>query len=406
MIMRISKDEARALAIIAQRLDEPIRARPDKRQILETIRRIGCLQIDTISVVARSHYLVIWSRLGPYSQGLLDELHHPDRALFEYWGHAASLLPTDLFPYFRRRMMALHEQFFGGKDAWVLENAAFIDEVLQAVRDHGPLSSSHFERPASDVPIAAWSWWGGKPANRALDVLWSTGALGIERRVNFQRHYDLIDRVLPGQIQGDLPDNNEEHHVLATRAIEALGVGFPRDINDYFRTKWGARTTRTILSDLQRAGAIYPVEIDDLGTAFVAETSRPLLDEVIAGRRPNRTTLLSPFDNLVWERRRAEALFNFGYRLECYTPAAKRTYGYFTLPILDQGRFIGRLDPKVDRREKVLYLRSIHLEDDVKLDGATAQRLHDTLCDFATFNGATSVVVQSGPPEIDREFNV
>ncbi len=406
MTMRISKEEARALAIIAQRLDEPADGIPTKQRLLDTIRRIGCLQIDTISVVARSHYLVLWSRVGQYQPELLDELHHPDHALFEYWGHAASLLPIELYPYFRRRMLAWQVKQFGGSDPWPNENKQLIDEVLEAVREHGPLSSSHFERPDPDEPVEAWSWWGGKPANRALDVLWSAGALAIHRRVNFQRHYDLAERVFPEQVESEVPDEHQERRVLATRAVEALGVGFPQDINDYYRTKWGAPTTRAVLAELERGGEIFGVEVDDIGLAYVAESSRPLLAQVVAGRRPTRTTFLSPFDNLVWERRRTEALFDFDYLLECYTPAAKRKYGYFTLPILDQGKLIGRLDPKVDRREKILYLRSIHLEDNVKLDVATTQRLHGALCDFATFNGATSVVVQSGPSEIDREFNV
>jgi uncharacterized protein YcaQ len=402
---RISKDEARAVAIIAQQLDEPTDRPPSKDRLIEVIRQIGCLQIDTISVVARSHYLVLWSRVGQYDQQLLDELHHPDRQLFEYWGHAASLIPVELYPYFRRRMLARETAHFDPEESWSRENKALIDEVLHAVREHGPLSSSHFERPESDDPVEAWSWWGGKPANRALDILWSSGALAIHRRVNFQRHYDLVERVFPDYAIAELPNETDEQHTLATRAVEALGIGFPADINDYFRTKWGTRT-RKILSELEQEGIIFSVEIDDLGRAYVAESSRPLVDDVVAGRRPTRTTLLSPFDSLIWERQRTEQLFDFEYRIECYTPAAKRTYGYFTLPMLDRGRLIGRLDPKVDRRNNVLYLRSIHLEEDVTLDDATIQRLHCTLCDFARFNGATTVVVQSGPPEFGREFDV
>ncbi len=402
---RISIDEARALAIIAQGLDEPVDRLPTKDRLMDVIRRIGCLQIDTISVVARSHYLVLWSRVGSYDQNLLDELHHPDRMLFEYWAHAASLIPADLYPYFRRRMKSRERQHFDQEDSWSRENKDLFEEVLDAVREHGPISSSHFERPEPDKPVEAWSWWGGKPANRALDILWSTGVLGIQRRVSFQRHYDLSERLFPEHLASDLPDELEEQRSLATRAIEAMGVGFQRGINDYFRTKWGTQT-RSILSNLEQSGVIFSVEVDDLGTAYVAESSRAIFDEVRFGRRPTRTTFLSPFDNLIWERRRTERLFNFEYRIECYTPAAKRKYGYFTLPILDQGRLIGRLDPKVDRRNKVLYLRSIHTEEGVTLDGATAQRLHCTLRDFAKFNGATTIVVQSGPRQIERQFDV
>ncbi len=405
MSERISKDEARALAVIAQRLDEPISGPPSKSAIMETIRRIGCLQIDTISVVARSHYLVLWSRLGKYDPALVDELHHPDRQLFEYWGHAASLLPSDLFPYFRRRMQQRRIKHMDGEDSWALENEELVTQVLTAVREHGPISSSHFERTDTGEPVEAWSWWGGKPENHALDLLWTAGALAIHRRVNFQRHYDLIDRVFPEHANTDLPHETEENRVLAKRALDAMGVGFPSGINDYFRTKWGSRTRR-ILAELEQDGEIFPVEIDDLGTAFVSECNRGLFDQVRAGRRPTRTTLLSPFDNLIWERQRTEKLFDFEYRLECYTPAPKRKYGYYNLPILDRGRLVGRLDPKVDRRERVLYLRSVHVEPGVKFDADMASRLQEALRDFAAFNEADTIVVQAGPKRLPRKFEV
>ncbi len=404
-MMRISRDEARSLAVIAQGLDEPTNKRVTKADVRETIRRVGCLQIDTISVVARSHYLVLWSRLGRYDQSLLDELHHPDRELFEYWGHAASFIPTDLYPYFRRRMQSRETAHIGTEGTWSSENQELLDDVLDAVREHGPISSSHFERAESEEPVEAWSWWGGKPANRALDTLWSIGALAVQRRVNFQRHYDLTERVFPEHVDTRLPDQCEEQRVLATRALEAMGVGFPHGVNDYFRTKWGIQTRR-ILADLVDDGIIFPVEVEDIGIGYVAESTRPALEQVLAGRRPKRTTFLSPFDNLIWERRRTEQLFDFDYRLECYTPAAKRKYGYFTLPILDRGQLIGRIDPKVDRREKVLYLRSVHLEDGVKLNATRAQRITRALRDFARFNDAATVVVQSGPDEIQPEIDV
>ncbi len=404
MPMQITRDEAAALAVIAQGLDEPARRPVTKEQLHQVIRRIGCLQIDTISVVARSHYLVLWSRVGQYDMGLLDELHHPDRSLFEYWAHAASLIPAELFPYFRRRMQARRADHLEEETSWAVENQELFDDVVAAVRQHGPISSSHFERPNSDEPVAAWSWWGGKPANRALDLLWSSGVLAIHRRVNFQRYYELTERLFPEHVASDLPCEAEEEHILATRAIEAMGVGFPQGINDYFRTKWGTRT-RTLLRELEDEGVIFSVTVDGLGTAYMSERSRPLLEEVQAGRRPKRTTLLSPFDNLIWERHRTEKLFDFEYRLECYTPAEKRKYGYFTLPILDRGQLIGRVDPKVDRREKILYLRSVHIEDGVRLGSQRVARITRALRDFARFNEAATVVVQSGPREIEQAFD-
>jgi uncharacterized protein YcaQ len=279
------------------------------------------------------------------------------------------------------------------------------------VRLHGPINSGHFERPNRDQPIDGWSWYGGKPTNQALDLLWLSGQLAVERRVNFQRHYDLTERVFPEHHLADLPDEDEERRVLATRAVEAMGVALPSWLNDYYRTKWGVRghtspKPQDILQDLEGRGVTFPVEIEELGGAYVAESARCLLEEVRAGRRPTRTVFLSPFDNLIWDRARTQQLFDFEYRIECYTPAPKRIYGYFTLPILDRGQLIGRLDPKVDRREKVFYIRALHLEPGIRLDKSRARRILNTVREFAKFHEATVSVIESGPAELVGRYDV
>lgn len=405
--LRITRDEARAISVIAQGLDERPGRKATKEQVIEVIRRIGCLQIDTISVVARSHYLVLWSRLGNYDQQALDELHYPDRQIFEYWGHAASFLPIELYPYMRRKMLKRRED----PHDWTVENADVLEQVVEAIRQNGPIHSGHFERPNKELKVEAWSWYGGKPTNVALDVLWLDGTLGIDRRVNFQRYYDLNERIFPELHNAELPDEAEEHRVLATKAVEAMGVALPTWLNDYYRTYWGVRGHNSpkptiILDRLVASGLLFPVEVDGLGTAYVAESNRCILEDVRRGRRPTRTVFLSPFDSLIWDRSRTAQLFDFEYRIECYTPAAKRIYGYFTLPILDRGRLIGRLDPKVDRKTQIFQVKALHLEPGIRMSNALARRILKTVRDFARFHEATVSVIEAGPPELIGRYEV
>lgn len=398
----LSRGEARELAVAAQGLAWDRDEQANKRAVLETVRHLGCVQIDTISVVARSHYLVLWSRLGHYDPRWLDELLSPDRALFEYWAHAASLIPVELYPYFRRRMLRYHTDGWAGQNNWAIDNKHVLDDIRNAIRTHGPISSSHFEREDRDQPVQPWSWWGGKPANRGLDFLWSTGELAIERRVNFQRHYDLTERVLAAWHTEELPDPDHEQNVLARIAVRAQGVAFPRGINDYFRTRWGVRgesgrKPEQILQKLAEAGELIPVTVEHLGPGYVSTQNQALLERVRSGDRAQRTTLLSPFDNLIWDRGRTSSLFDFDYRLECYTPAPKRIYGYFTMPILHGSRLIGRLEPKVDRRRSIFHVQSFHLEPGIKLDESCAAAIATTIWDFARFNGAVEVRAHGAP---------
>jgi uncharacterized protein YcaQ len=395
-VIELGLEEARALAVMAQRLDEPRLEAPGKADLAELIRWLGCVQIDTIAVVARSQYLVLWSRLGRYDPAWLDELHYPDRQLFEYWAHAASIIPVELYPYFRRRMREFELRSRDYHTDWSDENHEVFDHIRERIHARGPVSSSDFDKPADAGPAEPWSWWGGKPANRALDILWSTGELGIQKRINFQRYYHFSRQLYPEHHQRELPSPEQERRVLAAIAVRAMGLAAPRWLNDYFRTKWGTRghsgpKPEVLLGELASEGDLFPVEVEAIGPAYVAAANQPLLEAVRGGARPRRTTLLSPFDNLIWDRARTEELFGFEYRLECYTPAEKRRYGYFTMPILHRGRLIGRLEPKVDRKQRVFTVRSLHLEPGVALDAALAEALERTLIDFAAFNGAESV---------------
>ena len=405
---RLSRDEAAVLSTVAQRLDRRPRPVRDpvvvKRRLLETIRALGCVQLDAISVVARSHETVLWSRLGPYDPALLAELHYPDARLVEYWAHAAALVPMEDLPLYRRVMERYRRQD-EAPGSWAEANRETIGRVLATIREEGACPSRRFERTSGSRP-APWAWWGGKEERRALDHLWSRGELMPQRRVGFERVWDATERVVPADVLAIRPTPEEQRRGFTSKALRALGLGTARWVADYFRAgstpHVPARETAKELRALAADGLAVPVEVDGLDEpAWLDPVLLPRLADLRQGRgRPTLTTLLSPFDSLVWHRGRALALWGFDYRLESYTPAEKRRYGYYTLPILDRGRLVGRVDPSLDRRARVLTLRAVHLEPGVRPTPALAARLAAALRDLAGFIDADEVaVLASDPPE-------
>jgi uncharacterized protein len=405
-ILDLSLKEARRLAIGAQRLAGRPPRRATKQTVLDTIRHLGALQIDSISVVARSHHIVLWSRIGNHPQEWLYDLLGEDRAIFEYWAHAAAFVPIEMFPYFRRKMLRYQQLDSDGWSSrgaeWLQENQELLDHVVTHIRDNGPASAKTFDPPEGAERAAPWAWYGNKPTNRALDALWTMGTLMIDRREKFSRWYDLTERVHPSWDDANLPSVEEEEHALGAIALRAMGVVHPHWLPDYFRTNWAVRTrngsaAQRILHDLVATGAGVRARVRGLeGEAVVSA-------ELLEGRiPPSRTTLLSPFDSLVWDRRRTLELFDFPLQLEAYTPAPKRRYGYFSLPILYRDLLVGRLDPKADRPAKVLIIKALHLEP--AFVGSADERFYtslaETLWDFAAFNACDTVeVLLSDPPD-------
>ena len=405
--MPITADEARLLAVIAQRLDRrpaPVRARAAvKRRLLETIEHLGCIQIDTISVISRTHETVLWSRLGPFDPAVFEELYYPDGQLFEYWAHAAAFVPITALPYFLRGMQRYRDKYEGA-GSWATEHQELLDLVLARIGAEGPLASRHFERAAGPRP-EPWEWWGGKPERRALDHLWSRGDLMVQQRVNFQRVYDLSERLVPHFGAMPLPDAAAERRYFVGTALRALGVATPAWIADYFRTGGSRyvapREAAAALTAMEETGEAIRVAVAGWEEpVWLARWLLSRLEDVRQGRgRPTLTTLLSPFDNLIWYRPRTERLFGFDYRIECYTPEPKRTYGYYTLPILHRGKLVGRVDPSYDRRRRVLTLKSVHLEPGVAPTERLALALAGAARDLTSFLGGGEIVVlQANPP--------
>lgn len=392
-------EQARHLSVLAGGFQPFRHCKPTRADVTGILRRLGCIQLDTINVATRSHYIIPWSRLGEYGMDDIDATVHPDINAFEYWAHAAAIVDINLLPCFLSRMEWYRQAIDSGDHGWAAENQGMIRHVFESIENHGPITSGFFQRPDGRKRADPWEWFGGKPTTRAIDSLWRAGDVLVQKRVNFRRYYDIAERVVPDLAHMERPGPLEERVILAKRAVEATGVMQPAWLNDYFRTRWGIRgdhgpDPKQILDILEEREEVRHVNIEGLGDAYVASTNMHLLYQILDGKQAELTTLLSPFDNLIWDRQRASELFNFDYRIECYTPAARRIYGYYTMPILHNGDLIGRVDPKADRAEGVLRIRNLHLEAGVEPDAQLAESLQTVLKSFARFTGTEWVSLE------------
>jgi len=388
-VRTISPTVARRLAITAQRLAGE-RPKPDADGILALVRQLGCLQLDPISVVAPSHRLVVWSRLGNYPSAALEELQWDRRQLFEYWAHAASIVLTEDYPIHRRMMLsgrrgeASWSRHF---NLWVTKNLALKRHVLREIRRRGPLPAAAFDDQSS-------GWTGGRNVDRMLAGLWLRGFLVVARREAGRRWWDLAERWLPAWTPRDPLRERQVVRQAAQRSLRALGLGRARDIDRHFIAGRYPGLPATLAS-LEHDRVIERVEVREgcmtwPGSWYVHTEDVPVLDRLEHGGWEPRTTLLSPFDNLIRDRDRTRLLFGFDYTIEIYTPAAKRKFGYYVLPILQGDRLIGRLDPVADRKRRLLSLRAIHAEPG--RDGReSASEIATSIQELAAFVGADTV---------------
>jgi uncharacterized protein len=366
----ISQAAARRIALAAQGFDRPRPSRPPgARQIHALIERLGLLQLDSVNVFARAHYMPVFSRLGPYDTAILDRMaaHGPgrrrDRRLFEYWGHEASLIPFDLLPLFRWRMLRVQE-LWGSMIDLARDQPELVADTLALVEQQGPIraSATGFSRP-DPRPGHMWNWHDGK---RALEHLFFTGRVTAAARVNFERFYDLTERVVPPEVlAAPTPTQDEAQRELLRISARALGIATEPDLGDYFRLP--RSDSKAQVAELVAAGELEPVQVEgwDAPAYMWPGARRP--------RAVHARALLSPFDPLVWFRARVERLFDFVYRIEIYTPAPKRIYGYYVLPFLLGDRLVARVDLKSDRQAGVLRVQSAHAEDDVELEHVASE---------------------------------
>ncbi len=360
------------------------------------------LQIDTIHIVARSPYLVLWSRLGDYPRRWLDELL-ADGRLFEYWAHAACFLPIEHYPQYRRQMLHLEAAGMSRSAERLATDPAGHLDLLEQVRADGPVRAADFEH---EDGRSGNGWWDWKPDKLRIETLFSAGEIMVARRENFHRIYDVRERVLPQSLHDDaaVPSRDEVDRTWTLATVKALGVVPARWIGDYFRhaLKTQPRPHPDALVD---RGELLKVMVEGWRwPGYVHRDNLALLRASRGGRlKATHCTLLSPFDPLVWDRERALAMFDFDYRIECYTPAAKRRYGYFTLPILVRDELVGRVDAKAHRDDGVFEVRALHLEPGVLIDDMLASDIAGALHRCARWHGTPSVrVVRCQPAAFAR----
>jgi uncharacterized protein len=361
---------------------------------------MGVLQIDSISVVARSPYLVLWSRLGSYEPRWLDELL-AEGTLFEYWSHAACFIPIEDYGLYRRLMIE------GGEKTrtWMRAHHEEIEHVMEHVSGKGPVRAAEFARADGK----AGGWWEWKPEKRALEHLFAAGELMISRRENFHRVYDLRERVLanalPDWEDALAPTEQEVRRALALKAVRALGVALARWVPDYFRTP--KKGVARLLEELADEGELVRAGIEG-EPAYVHPDNARLAEKILSGNlQPTFTTLLSPFDPVIWDRARALVLFDFEYKIEVYTPAARRRYGYYSLPILHDGALVGRLDAKAHRKQGTFEIKAVHLEPNTPVDDDLISGLSGALRDCAGWHGTPEVLVRwSDPSELTETLRL
>jgi uncharacterized protein len=363
----ISAEQARHLALAAQGFGRPRpRGRVDARHLRRAIDQVGLLQLDSVNVFLRSHYMPLFSRLGPYPREALDRLAWHENAdgtikrarrrdLIEYWGHEASLLPVELQPLLRWRMARVDELSWKGVRRIGAEQPQLLEFVLDEVRERGPLRTAALKAPERKrSPGEMWSW---SEEKTALEYLFYAGRLCAARRVNFERHYDLPERVLPREVlDAPTPTQDEAQRQLLLIAAKRLGVATEADLGDYFRLP--RRESKARVAELAEDGVLTPVEVEGWGQPAYLATERP----TGLRRAAQARALLTPFDSLVWARERTERLFDFRYRIEIYTPAPKRVHGYYVLPFLLGDRLVARVDLKSDRQAGLLRVQSAFAE--------------------------------------------
>ena len=385
----LSKAQARRIALKAQGFLPQRRGlkRIDKRHLGAVFKHVSLLQIDSVNVLDRAHYLTLFARFGAYDKARIDQLTHKvshhgaPKDYFEYWGHEASLLPTRLFPALAWRMdrARRHEGVWGKLSRLAREKPELVEAVYKEVVDRGPLCVSDLEKRES----RSGSWWGWNESKIALEFLFWCGRISAAGRDKFTRYYDLPERVIPAEILNTPPlSEADAHRQLMELAARSHGVGTEKCLKDYFRLS--TAEARNALHGLTEDGIVEEVSVEGWnGPVYLhKEASLPA--------RANCRALLAPFDSLIWYRDRVEALFDFHYRIEIYVPKEKRQFGYYVLPFLMGDRLVARLDLKANRQEAILEVFASHGEANID-KGKVAAALSEELATMASWMGLDAI---------------
>ena len=361
---RVPARAVAALFLERQHLDRPRGRRLSAARLTRFVADVGGIQLDTINVVERAHLLTLWSRFDVFDRRAFERLAYERRVLYEYWAHAACLVPIGHVPMWRHVMDGLRwtsRAHTWGR--WAKKHLPVLAEVEDAIRARGPLASADFEDPSRR---RRGGWWDRKPATHALDYLWMSGRTAVHSRVHFHKRYDLLERVVANGLGDGVPDAPAFWRWHLQRSLHAMGAATLADLKMYLSFPRGHEERRSALRDAVREGDVVELAVETPGRPvpwFVHASDLPRLARAARGPIPSRgTALLSPFDSFLWHRDRVRRLFGYDYTIEVYVPEAKRRHGYYSLPILHDGHVIGRLDPKTHRDERRLELKAVHFE--------------------------------------------
>ncbi len=379
-MIELSVAQARRIALAAQGFADPRpTGRVDRRHVRKVLDRVGLIQIDSVNVLVRSQELPLFARLGPHPRDLIPKMLASGE-LFEFWAHEASLLPIETLPWYRWQMDTGQIRWSGIR-RMAEDHPEVVDRIHAQVAERGPIAASDIANRAGKTG----PWWGWDDTQRAFAVLFAQGKISARRRANFEREYDLLDRMLPVEhVSAPGLSEHESRRSMILQAAQSLGVATVADLCDYYRLNVPA--TRPIVAELVEEGLLQPAQ--------VAGWTKPAVMHPEA-RRPRRVqarALLSPFDSLIWNRDRAERLFGFRYRIEIYVPAPKRVHGYYVLPFLLGDRLVARVDLKADRAARVLRVRGAFGEDPIP-SPEVAEELAEELWLMAAWLGLDRVTV-------------
>ena len=348
--INISKKDARNIIIVSQQLSGS-RSGKNKDQLLKIIESIGYVQIDTISVVERSHHHTLWSRMPEYNRQMLDELMENDKSIFEYWSHAAAYLPMKDF-----RFSLIRKNNYSRRNKnWSSANKKILKYVYDRISAEGPLQSKDF----ADKRTGSSGWWNWKPSKDALDFLFHKGDLMIKARKGFQKVYDLTERVLPENTDTSFPSENEFYEHLILTSVRSYGLSSANEIS--YNRRYDKKLFLEALNKLTEEKTIKKINILGLNDEYYTSEEKMNLPGRINSTKD--VHILSPFDNLIIQRKRLKDLFDFEYTIECYVPEAKRKFGYFSMPVLYGDKFIARIDAKADRAENNFIIKNIFREE-------------------------------------------
>ncbi|GAA1060842.1 winged helix-turn-helix domain-containing protein [Agromyces bracchium] len=386
MVDSVSPALARRIALAAQGFGRSVPTTPGTRQVSGVVDRLGLLQIDSVNVFERSHYLPAFSRLGRYDRELLDRMAWGRRGrLVEYWAHQAAFIPRELWPLFEFRRAEYRREGTSEWGGWLSENRELAAWLRSELAENGPMPASAIEHDANE---RRGPWWGWSDAKRTLEWMFRTGEVVCVERRRFERVYALPEQALEPHLLEHGPSEPDSIRLLVERAAAALGIATSADLADYWRMRQA--DVRPAIADLVDAGVLVPVEVPGWGNGGRPGPAWVHRD----ARRPRRiegVALLSPFDPVVWFRPRTERLFDFHYRIEIYTPEPQRKFGYYSLPVLVDDRVVGRVDLKSDRKAGVLRVQSAWAEQGAPPE--LAERLAPVLREAAAWQGVDEVSV-------------